>query len=344
MDRVRPYLIPAMWMILVAAPIALDTWSLTQFAQYMTYGIFAMGLAFVWGRVGILSFGQAIFFGIGAYCMALVTSDAVPAVGKSTAVGLLLAALVPALVAYLLGQFLFRGRALGGAYFAVVTLCAAVIAQTLAEQSSFLGGFDGLLGIPPFSAPGRGANEYLTQTETYLVMCFASLVVYLALSYVIRSPVGTILAAIRDNEGRTTFFGYNIVNYKAGAFALSGLVSGLAGALFVRQFGFAGPSLIGFALSTEVLIWVAVGGRNSLLGAFLGALLVRSVEGTLSERLGQYWLLVLGALFVVTVVLMPNGLFGRIFCDVIPRRLRRRKEGHIAEGFLSGHVEGGPLM
>ena len=118
-------------------------------------------------------------------------------------------------------SFLFRGRALGGAYFAVVTLCAAVIAQTLAEQSSFLGGFDGLLGIPPFSAPGRGANEYLTQTETYLVMCFASLVVYLALSYVIRSPVGTILAAIRDNEGRTTFFGYNIVNYKAGAFALS---------------------------------------------------------------------------------------------------------------------------
>jgi branched-chain amino acid transport system permease protein/urea transport system permease protein len=99
-------------------------------------------------------------------------------------------------------------------------------------------------------------------------------------------------------------------------------VSGLAGALFVKQFSFAAPSLIGFGLSTEVLIWVAVGGRNALLAAFLGALLVRSVEGVLSDRLGDYWLLALGMLFVTTVVLMPSGLFGQILMPPVPRRFR----------------------
>jgi urea transport system permease protein len=125
-----------------------------------------------------------------------------------------------------------------------------------------------------------------------------------------------------SNDQRTAFFGYDIVRYKVGAFIVSALVSGLAGALFVKQFGFAAPSLIGFGLSTEVLIWVAVGGRNVLLAAFLGALLVRSVEGELSDRLGDYWLLALGMLFVVTVVLMPTGLFGRLLMPQLPKRLR----------------------
>ena len=141
--------------------------------------------------------------------------------------------------------------------------------------------------IPPFLVPWRTeADAYLTPTEIYFLMLAASLVVYLVLSYIIWSPVGTVLAAIRDNDQRTAFFGYNIVSYKVGAFVVSALVSGLAGALFVKQFGFAAPSLIGFGLSTEVLIWVAVGGRNVLLAAFLGALLVRWVEGELSDRLG----------------------------------------------------------
>src|SRR5436190_20457620 len=106
------------------------------------------------------------------------------------------------------------------------------------------------------------------------------------------------------------------------AFVISAVVSGAAGALFVKQFGFVAPSLIGFGLSTEVLIWVAVGGRNVLMAAFLGAVSVRSVEGALSDRLGDYWLLVLGVLFVLTVVFMPNGLFGRMLVLPPARRLR----------------------
>jgi urea transport system permease protein len=237
--------------------------------------------------------------------------------------GLLLALAMPSIAAYVLGRLLFHGRGLAGAYFAIVTLCAAVIVETLAQQWSFIGGFNGLLGIPSFLVPWRtDADAYLTPTEIYVLMLAASLLVFLVLSYIIWSPVGTVLAAIRDNDQRTSFFGYDIARYKVGAFVVSALVSGFAGALFVKQFGFAAPSLIGFGLSTEVLIWVAVGGRNVLLAAFLGALLVRTVEGELSARLGDYWLLALGVLFSVTVVLMPTGLFGRILAPPLPKRLR----------------------
>ena len=313
----------AIWVALGLASLILNEWSLTQLAQYMAYGIFAMGLAFIWGQAGILSFGQAIFFGIGGYCMGLVTLGQLPLAGDSTFAGLLLALIVPSIAAYVLGRLLFHGRGLAGAYLAIVTLCAAVIVETLAQQWSFIGGFNGLLGIPPFLVPWRTeADAYLTPTEIYFLMLAASLLVFLVLSYIIWSPIGTVLAAIRDNDQRTAFFGHDIVRYKVGAFVVSALVSGLAGALFVKQFGFAAPSLIGFGLSTEVLIWVAVGGRNVLLAAFLGALLVRSVEGELSDRLGNYWLLALGILFVVTVVLMPTGLFGRILMPQLPKRLR----------------------
>ena len=319
----RSALTVAIWVALVLAPLFLNEWSLTQLALYMAYGIFAMGLAFIWGQAGILSFGQAIFFGIGAYCMGLVTLGRLPVLGDSTLVGLLLAMVMPAIAAYILGRPLFHGRGLAGAYFAIVTLCAAVIVEILAQQWSFIGGFNGLLGIPPFLASWRTEPDaYLTPTEIYVLMLAASLLVFLVLSHVIRSPVGTVLAAIRDNDQRTAFFGYDVPRYKIGAFVVSALVSGFAGALFVKQFGFAAPSLIGFGLSTEVLIWVAVGGRNVLLAAFLGALLVRSVEGALSDRLGDYWLLALGMLFVMTVVLMPTGLFGRILMLPLPRRLR----------------------
>jgi len=273
----------------------------------MAYGIFAMALAFIWGQAGILSFGQAIFFGIGGYCMGLVTLGQLPLVGDSTFAGLLLA--------------LARTR-LGGRLF-----CHRYPVRGRHRRDT-RGGFNGLLGIPPFLVPWRTeADAYLTPTEIYFLMLAASLVVYLVLSYIIWSPVGTVLAAIRDNDQRTAFFGYNIVSYKVGAFVVSALVSGLAGALFVKQFGFAAPSLIGFGLSAEVLIWVAVGGRNVLLAAFLGALLVRSVEGELSDRLGDYWLLALGMLFVLTVVLMPTGLFGRILMPPVPKRLHSARPG-----------------
>ena len=322
-NKFSTHLTVGLWVAFALVPLALSQWNLTQLAQYMAYGIFAMALAFIWGQAGILSFGQAIFFGIGGYSMGLVALDRLPILGDSTITGLSLALVLPAVAAYILGRLLFLGRGLSGAYFAIVTLCAAVVVQTLAEQWNYLGGFNGLLGIPPFTSPWHdSADTYMTPRETYYFMLAIAAFVFVGLLLIVRSPVGTVLAAIREDDGRTAFFGFDVSRYKVWAFVTSAVVSGGAGALFAKLFGFVSPSLIGFGLSTEVLIWVAVGGRQVLMAAFLGALIVRWIEGLLSERLGNFWLLALGVLFAATVVLMPYGLFGRILALPLPWRLR----------------------
>jgi len=145
--------------------------------------------------------------------------------------------------------------------------------------------------------------------------------VYGLLLWLERSPVGTALRAVRDNEQRTAYFGFDIAAYKSFSLALSGAVAGLAGGLFVTQFGFVSPALIGVPLSTEVLIWTALGGREVLLAAFLGALGVRSAESALSEALGDYWLLGLGLSFIASVVIFPRGLLGGLLSQPLPQRM-----------------------
>ena len=320
----------AVWIALAACPLAIDSWAASQLAQYMTYGLFAMSLAFIWGQGGILCFGHALFFGIGAYAMALVTLGRLPALGDSQGVGVLLAIVVAAGAANLLGRLLFHGKGLSGAFFAIVTLCTAFIVEIAAQHWRFVGGFNGLIGVPPLAAPWRsGAGAWLGPLESFYAVFAIVLVVYLMLLAIERSPFGTVFRTIRDNEYRTGFFGYDVAEYKTVAFTVSGAVAGLAGALFTAQFGFVSPALIGFALSTEVLIWTAVGGRGVLLAAFLGALLVRSVEGVLSENLGNYWLLILGLLFVVTVVVAPRGLFGVVLSLPLPGRLTGRPSSSV---------------
>jgi branched-chain amino acid transport system permease protein/urea transport system permease protein len=165
--------------------------------------------------------------------------------------------------------------------------------------------------------------------ETYFLIFGLAALSYFFLLFLSRSPYGTLLAAIRNNESRTRFFGYDVFSAKLMAFTVSAMVAGLAGALFTAQFGFVSPPLLGFALSTEVLIWVAVGGRSVLLGAMLGAILVRSVENALSDQLGKYWLLAMGLLFVAVVVFAPSGLFGKLLRLPIPARLLKR--GNVSE-------------
>lgn len=309
------------WLALLGAPLLLDEWRVSQLAQLLTYGIFALSLAFIWGQAGILCFGQAIFFGIGAYVMALVTLGMVPFIGVNQWTGLLLAVVGSGLAGFVLGLFLFSGRGLSGAHFAIVTLCASFIAEVAARRWDFIGGFNGLLGVPPLAWPFERQDPFLSSVEIYfLVFAFAGLS-YLLLLWLSRSAFGTLLAAIRSNENRTRFFGYDVFSAKIFAFTISAAVAGLAGALFTAQFGFVSPPLLGFALSTEVLIWVAVGGRGVLLGALLGAVLVRSVENALSDQLGEYWLLAMGLLFVAVVVFAPAGLFGKLLRLSIPARL-----------------------
>lgn len=315
-----PYLLSlGFGLALVLAPLMLDDWRISQLAQLLTYGLFALSLAFIWGQAGILCFGQAIFFGIGAYIMALVTLGEVPILGASQWTGLLFATLGGGAAALVLGLFLFGGRGLSGAHLAIVTLCAAVVVEIAARRWDFIGGFNGLLGVPPLVVPWEREDVYMTSVETYFLILGVVALVYLLLLWLSRSSYGTLLAAIRSNEDRTRFFGFDVTMAKLFAFALSGMIAGLAGAMFTAQFGFVSPPLVGFALSTEVLIWVAVGGREVLLAAVAGAMLVRWGENLLSDRLGQYWLLAMGLLFIVVVIMAPRGLFGRLL-DLTSKR------------------------
>ena len=312
----------AVWLLLAACPLTVSEWRISQLSQITSYGIFAMSLAFLWGQTGLLCFGHAIFFGVGAYAMALITKGLLPGVGDSTVTGLLAATLLPGLVALIAGTLVFRGRSLSGAYFAIVTLAAAAIAERAASHWSLIGGFNGLLDVPPLRY-GVGANrvELLAPVPVYYVVLGAAGAMYGLLLWLERSPLGTALRAVRDNEQRTSYFGFDVSVYKTLSLALSGGVAGFAGGLFVTQFGFVSPALIGVPLSTEVLIWTALGGREVLLAAFLGALAVRSVESVLSEALGYYWLLALGVLFVASVVIFPRGLLGRLLALSLPRRM-----------------------
>lgn len=307
------------WAVLFALPLILGDWDAALFAQYVTYGIFALSLALIWGGAGILCFGQAIFFGIGAYSMALVTLGKLPWLGESQWTGLLLALVLPTLAAAVLGWILFQGRALAGAHLGIVTLCGAVVAEIAARRWEFIGGFNGLFGIPPMTFGG----DMLSGLATSYVVLVAALLAYLVALAVMRSPLGTVLSAIRNDEKRTAHFGYDVRRHKIFVFALSGALAGLAGALFTLQFGFVSPTLLGFGLSTEVLIWVAVGGRATLMAAFLGAVIVRSGESVLSSALDQYWLLALGIVFIATVVFAPQGLLGTLLRLPPPRRLAR---------------------
>jgi branched-chain amino acid transport system permease protein/urea transport system permease protein len=301
-------------LIFALFPLTGNDYLTVQLTQYMVYGIFAMSLSLLWGYAGILCFGHAIFFGIGAYGMALVTKGMVPGFTgflTSTWIGLLLAVLSVAFFAAVLGYFLFYGR-LSGPYLGIVTLAISVIAERVAVKWYYIGGFNGLTEVPPLTFFGWEIREMHSLFYFILAM---GLVLYVFCDRLMRSHIGTTLAAIRDNETRAEFFGYNSANYKIGIFCIGASVAGLAGALFATVTEFVSPTMIGFGFSTEVLIWVALGGKEVLLASFLGAVVVRILEAFLSDLLTYYWIMILGLFFVVCVMFFPRGIFGSLLSE-----------------------------
>ena len=310
----------AVWLLVLAAPLLLGEWELTRLAQLLCYGIFAISLAFVWHQAGLLCFGQALFFGVGGYLAALASKGMLPWVPESPWLGLVLAALGGALAAALLGLSLFIGRVVKGAFFGIVTLCAAVIAERIAINWDAIGGYNGLLDIPP--PPLWGGLDMLDPRAGYWVIAIIAVLAVVLFGALAASPWGTVLRAIGADETRVATFGYPVARHKVAAFALAGGLAGLAGGLFAGQFGFVAPTALGFGLSTEVLVWVLIGGRQSLTAAFLGAVGLKYLEGVLSEPLGHYWLLALGILLMVIVMYFPRGVLGGILGSVLPQRLR----------------------
>jgi branched-chain amino acid transport system permease protein/urea transport system permease protein len=292
-----------------------------MFGQLLVYGLAAMSLAFIWGEVGLVCFGQALFFGAGAYAMALTAKGMIPGLPDSAWLGLFLGIVAGAVVGAVTGALLFFGIGLKSAYFGIVTLAAAVIAERIATNWRYIGGFNGLLDVPPLPLPG--GTDSADPMMGYLLVLALAIVCWLFLFALQRSPFGTVLRGIRCDERRMLTLGFSVPIYKMVALAISGAVAGLAGALFALQFSFVSPAVIGLALSTEILIWAAVGGKAVLIAAFIGALGVKWVEGTLSESIGAYWLLVIGLAFVAVIVIFPQGLLGKLLDIGLPKRLRR---------------------
>ena len=299
----------AVFALLALAPLLAGAYAVAQLTLYVIYGMLAMSLALIWGRAGLLCFGQAMFFGIGAYAMAISTKGMAGETLASTYVGLLFASGGAALFAALLGYFLFWGRGLSGPYLAIVTLAIALILERLLNNWYALGGYNGLLDVPPLTfASFAVADDYWDARPQFYVILAIAAALYLGLDALLRAPFGILLSAIKTNPERVAFFGYRVMGLRVLVFVIGAGVAGLAGGLFAAVEGFVSPTLLGVLLSTEVLIWTALGGREVLLAAFLGAIAVRWIESALVDLLGDYWILALGLVLMASVVLLPKGL------------------------------------
>ena len=326
----------AVCITLLLVPLVLDdAFLLNKYSRYLVFGMLAVALSLSWGYAGILNLGQATTFGIGSYCMAMFLklrtvpvhtgSDGLPdfmvwnnvtelpwfwVPFHSMTFGLAAGILVPMGFAALLGWFMFRGR-VTGVYAAIITLAAMVVVNlVIIDQQRFTGGFNGITDLAQFEVAGFAFDAYSSSTYYLVAICLtATLFLSLAIT---RSKTGLILQAIRDQEDRVRFFGYDVALYKIFIFSVSAAIAGLAGMLYTIVMEFASPTFLGVPLSLSVVIWVAVGGRQSLLGAMLGALLVTGVQGALSESetFLESWTLIMGALFVLVVLFLPKGIAG----------------------------------
>lgn len=298
----------------VFLPLSNNLYMINQFSLLLVYGMFAMSLSLIWGYVGLLCFGHAVFFGLGAYTMAMITKGMIPGFSgflASSTIGLIAAIGFNAIFALVLGWFFFHGR-LSGAYLGIVTLAISVIAERIFISWYYTGGYNGISSVPALKFADW---ELANPTSLYFFVLVVTLLIYVFLKRVVSSSFGAVLAAIKHNEPRAESFGFYTINYKIKVFALGASIAGLAGALFATVAEFVSPTELGFKMSTEVLIWTALGGREGLLASFLGAVTVRLLESYLSETLAEYWVLILGLIFILSVVFFPQGLFGKLLAS-----------------------------
>jgi branched-chain amino acid transport system permease protein len=286
---------------LLLLPFAVGDFWAYQLGLLYLYAIAALGLGLCWGRAGFLPLGQGLFFGLAAYLsgLALISFEQ----SWWLLVLIPLAACASGLLAFLIGTLVFRRRGESGPYFSMITLALSLLAFQVANNwESVTGGFNGLKGIPGFP----GLDSY---TAAYYVAAVALIVATLATGWLYRSPLGVLWSALAHNERRVVMFGFDTNRLKAVAFAASGLLAGIGGALYAPQQGLVTPQLCGFSLSADLVIWAAVGGRGRLLGPILGAILIGALTSGLRDRF-QFWEIGLAIIFIVVVLLVPQGLVG----------------------------------
>lgn len=293
--------------VIALVPIFGGNYAVYILPQFLLYGLLAMSLALLWGLVGIVSFGQAAFFALGAYAMGL-TMHATELPFNPAYLGLLLAVVIGGVLAAVTGWFLFSAG-VQSTYFVLITLALSIIVQQIAiSQSDITGGFNGMflgrMALEPVGGqPSHDIGMY------FFVLILVALC-YILLSWLATSRFGKVLVGIRENEERLIAFGFKVHLYKTGAFALSGALAGFAGALYATDSGFVSPSMAGVLFSTQIVVWVAIGGRQSLLGALIGGLAVASASNYLSALIPDYWQLIVGIVFMLVIIFFKDGLAG----------------------------------
>lgn len=317
------------------APAVLDGFVMIKLSNFLISGLLALSLCLIWGYCGILSLGQAAFFGLGGYAYGILGLNLIQAHGN-TDIAILAGILVPALAAAALGGVMFYAR-LKGVYVAILTLVVSMLMETFLLQTAdpkytwgaaYLGGFNGLqpapgtgvdllpsltLGLGPwaYAFDGRGLPFY------YLVL-MVLVAVYLGLRWLVNSSYGYILVGIREDEARTETFGYDVRLIQLSVFCIAAAIAGLSGVLYTAWGAFIHPNSFGVQSNILPVIWVAVAGRKDLTAALLGALVFQGLSLELAEQ-GEYALLIQGALLVVGMSLMPEG----VLMGLVKKKWRR---------------------
>ena len=326
-------ILPALNALPQGSPLRVSDFTLNLFGKYLTYAILALGIDLIWGYTGVLSLGHGVFFGLGAYAMGMHLMLEIGARGvyqnvlpdfmvwnrvtelplfwrpfNSALFTLIAVVVVPGVVAAVFGFLTFRSR-IRGVYFSIITQALALCAWlTFNRNAMNLGGTNGLSGFKTMF--GFPLNEASTQRGLYVATALCVCGAYVLCRWIVRSPAGRVLVAIRDSETRVLFCGYSPAAFKLFVFTVSAALAGVAGALYVGQVGIITPARIGVLPSIEMIIWVAVGGRGTLIGPVVGAFGVNWLQSLLTTHYPDLWILVLGGMFVTVVLFFPDGVVG----------------------------------
>jgi len=347
--------------ILLLPLVVDDPFWLNRFAKYGVFGMLGIAVALSWGYAGILNLGQGLFFGLGAYAIAMSLKLASPtslAQGSDTPVpdfmlwnaepgaqtdlccinsgsflwipfqsewfGIAMGLVLPVLIAGILGTVVFRKR-VAGVFVSIITLALVLLVRLLLiDAQPVTNGFNGLTDLGWLTIGGFEFDPYITETYYLVAVCLT--LVLIGTRVLVETRAGLILQAIRDDENRARYLGFDVPAYQIFFFSVSALIAGFAGMLYVVVAEFASPTFMDLTFSITMVVWAAVGGRSSILGACIGAILINTIEASISETEAfvEAWKAIIGLIFVLVVLFLPRGLAG-LAKDGIAALLGRRK-------------------
>lgn len=360
-QRIQIVIYLTFFVFIMCAPLVLEPFWLNRIAKYLVFGMLGVAVALSWGYAGILNLGQGLFFGAGAYMLAMSLKLASPTslqqgsdrpvpdfmlwnaepgaptelccINKASFLwlpfqhqwfGMVMGLLVPVVIATIIGVIIFRKR-ISGVFVSIITLALVLLVRLVViDAQPITNGFNGLTDLGWFKIGDFEFDPYIV--PTYYLVAIALCLVLAAARLLIETRAGLILQAIRDDQNRARYLGFDVPLYQTFFFAVSAGIAGLAGMFYVVVSEFASPTFMDLTFSITMVVWAAVGGRSSILGACIGAILINMISATVSETEGfaEAWKVIIGLIFVLVVLYLPRGFAG-LAHDLIDRMLSRRK-------------------